>query len=261
MRRHETMSRFVGDGGSGRAGWIISHLKPSRMLGSIIGRALVLLLVFLFGGGSICWALPMLTPIGCPASGPPTDKDPIEDPGGSADVCAGVWFNVPAVPDSQSKQGSGGWGSLVLSFDRPIDGASFVFGPDCPTPLDGKLSPDGKSILLSPLLATPARAYALGPTNSPSDSGKGNFKMFEVTILYDVDGGLPELIFGYWKSKMTDFVYRPNPGDYGSTSGTKNLFDLALPEPPTVALLCLGFALVPFFGGRCRAKAKQALAM
>src|SRR5947207_2308613 len=101
----------------------------------------------------------------------PTDKDPGADM--LNDACLTLEFNVP--PAGDGKSSPGGWGGLTLSFDRPIDGGSFVFDPVCPTPVDGTLGKvldsTGKptveanqSIVFKPTLA--GRAYYALPTGT-----------------------------------------------------------------------------------------------
>ena len=158
---------------------------------------------------------------------------------------------------SQDKTNPGGWGALVLTFDREIDGGSFIFAPDCPDPVQGTLSDDKKSILLKPI-----GLYKIVATGSPAvkdnDDKKKIAETFDVTILYDIDanrldGGVPNLVFGFWKSKLSDFVYRPNPGDYAKTSAKNaDIFDVQIPIVSTLPLFCIGFTLALAFCTRRR---------
>jgi hypothetical protein len=197
----------------------------------------IAVMAFLFAAGEICWAIPC-----------PTDQDPGDDLGNDACFELGK-FIVPPVPGSQDKSAPGGWGSLVLTFDREIDGGSFIFKTDCPDPTDGTLSPDKKSILLKP-----SGVYKIVATGSPAVKDKTKVaETFDVTILYDIDAGVPNLVFGFWKSKLTDFTYRPNPGDYSNTSAKNDfIFDVPLPEPSTVPLAAAGCALLLAFCRRRR---------
>ncbi|MCU1238107.1 MAG: hypothetical protein JWP63_6074 [Candidatus Solibacter sp.] len=83
-------------------------------------------------------------------------------------------FVVPEVPAIQKKQGSGGWGWLVLTFDEPIDGGSFIFNPDCPTAIDGVLNAgDGnQTIRLGP------GNYGLGATGADAIVGPARIRNF-----------------------------------------------------------------------------------
>ena len=150
-------------------------------------------------------------------------------------------FLVPAPP--YNKTTNQGWGFLVLTFDRPIEGGSFVFLPDCSDPLDGVLSLDEMSIRLGP------GSYGLGATGAPSVGANAPtpYGTLDVTIEYDPDEGVPVLQFGtgvsYWKAKRADFVYTPQ-----SSTVTKN-YDIPLteqqivPEPATLLPTLFGLAL------------------
>ncbi|MGH9720332.1 MAG: hypothetical protein ACRD8O_08975 [Bryobacteraceae bacterium] len=191
-------------------------------------RALVFI-VCLTALAVIGWAVPCV-------GQPPEDQDAGD---GSINECSVLDpFNVPKVPTNQSKPNSPnvnqGWGWLVLLFDRPIEGGAFVFMPECPNPLNGVLNPDDNRVIR----LGPGR-YGIGETNAPnSGPAGGTFGTFDVTILYDTQGGAPTLISGFWKSKTEDFQFRPQ--------GTVARYDVQLaPEPSTFALWLAGAVLAP----------------
>jgi hypothetical protein len=113
-------------------------------------------------------------------------------------------FDVPkAIP----KSNPGGWGAIVLNFDKPITGGTFVFQPECPDPIAGNLNPaDNTVIQLGP------GGYRLGETGETLTSpplldtnphlGKKYGKL-EVKIDYAGDVA-PKLQGGsFWQNKLT----------------------------------------------------------
>ncbi len=164
------------------------------------------------------------------------DQDPSQGPDTDAadDVCMTLAFNVPAV--GYKKTGEAGWGGLVLTFNRQIDGGSFIFNPICPIQTDGiigtspvavKGNPTNNAIEFVPIArdsntgkatTTPptTQTYALQPTgnNVPvgtpiSGSTKktqegAKYGQFVVTIMFDESAGLPQLIennASFWQAK------------------------------------------------------------
>jgi hypothetical protein len=149
-------------------------------------------------------------------------------------------FNVPPPPyDKTSNQG---WGYLVLTFDRPVEGGSFVFPPDCLDPTDGVINPDNLA-----MIRFGPGSYGLGETGAPSvgASAPAPYGKLTVTVEYDEADGVPELQFGeggisYWKAKRADFTYTPQ-----SETVTRN-YDIPLteehlvPEPSALLLTLTG---------------------
>jgi hypothetical protein len=144
-----------------------------------------------------------------------------------------LMFDVPkAIPKSRP----GGWGAIVLNFDRPITGGSFVFQPECPDPIAGNLDPANNTVIqLGP------GGYRLGETGETLTSppladtnphlGKKYGKL-EVKIDYagDIE---PKLQGGsFWQNKLTASGQRKwnfIPSE-----------DRRIPEPAALALVILG---------------------
>ncbi len=165
----------------------------------------------------------------------------------------GMMFNVPAVPEAFGKSGTGGWGALVLTFSGPIEGATFVFNPACPTPLSGMIDPtsNNQTIQLGP------GAYGLGPTGGtisrPANIG-GNpnpyigqqYGGFWVVVEYENDGSapVPTVTGAFWQSKLTTGGNRTwtISGDGLATGDGPDMTEsarpqtVAVPEPSTFLL-------------------------
>ncbi len=145
-------------------------------------------------------------------------------------------FDVPgALP---GKQGAGGWGALVLSFDRAITASSFIFNPDCPTATNGIDEVGDMTTLLRPASGT----YNLFATGSTVNGGPNDGQIrgqFQVTITFPDGSPPPKVTDGFWKSKP------------GSRSDPDFTFDSTAdlrftPEPSTMVLLLtlvLGYGL------------------
>jgi len=223
----------------------VSAISTCLSAGRNVLRA-VALIALLGVTANVCSAGLIATGLTCPTP-KPTDQDPNETDG--PDKCMTFSFTVPEVPAVQKKQGSGGWGWLVLTFDEPIDGGSFVFNPDCPTPIDGVLNAaDGNmTIRLGP------GNYGLGATGADATVGPGKNLEFEVTITYDDGTFVPNLTFGYWKSKTADFTYRPQ-GTLVDGQPIRNFDIELLPEPSYRLPLVLAGGLLVFLGKRRRAR-------
>jgi hypothetical protein len=124
---------------------------------------------------------------------------------GSSDCRAGMLTRSLDVPATlEGKSSPGGWGALVVMFDRPITGGTFTFQPKCPTPLNGNLNPaDNTTIQLGP------GGYGLGQTGteltSPPllatdpDLGK-KYGKFDFKINFDGDTE-PKIKSAFWQSK------------------------------------------------------------
>src|SRR5947209_3013193 len=120
-------------------------------------RHLVMLSAVLVMAQAVCWAdaCPVITAGGpgqpvIPGAQGPSDQDTTGVDAGGEDQCFSLTFQVPATP--YSKQSTGGWGALVLTFDRGIDGGSFIFTPKCADAQDGFIDPtsNSKTIQLGP---------------------------------------------------------------------------------------------------------------
>jgi hypothetical protein len=173
-------------------------------------------------------------------------------PGAALGATLSYSFNVPAPP--YTKTSNQGWGYLVLKFDRPIDGGSFIFLPDCPDPLDGVVNPDDPSqIRFGP------GSYGLGETGAPSQgvNAPAPYGKLKVTVEYDAADGVPVLQFGeggisYWKAKRADFLYN------GQSDTVRVNYDIPLteehlvPEPSGVLLTFVGLGTAAAWSRRRR---------
>jgi hypothetical protein len=203
-------------------------------------------------------------------SGPTDQDDPPAD--AADDACLTLEFNVPAA--ANKPQAPGGWGGLTLTFDRPIDGGSFVFDPVCPTPVDGTLGQvldiggeptvgPNQSIVFKPTLN--GRAYYALPTGTAVGKPKysttdftntqaPNFSQFAVTIMYDASLGVPQISSSfdgnpqsYWVGKpgKQNGGFTPYTGSSGpGTAGKDFLLASPVPEPSLPLLLLFGCVVV-----------------
>jgi hypothetical protein len=191
---------------------------------------------------------------------PPADQDPNDADG--PDNCFTGSFKVPADPYDKSSGGYGGWGALVLTFNKPIDGASFVFDPQCDTPADGFLSADKMSVGLGPAYNAngfvSGKGYRLGATGTQVPGGDPTdiFQDFVYTIRYDGNVA-PNLVSGFWQAKPKD----PKAGEDPFTanySGQKNSDLATVPEPSYLPPLLLGSVLLLAFWRRRKTQSENA---
>jgi hypothetical protein len=248
-------------------------------------RAIVqasLLIACLVAAGAQAWSAPINNPgapaaclpagsrnnaakpgqVGYAVSGP-VDTDPLSpvdntDP--TIDMCITFYFSVPEVANAFGKTSGGldGWGALVLDFSAPIDGASFIFDPSCPTTVQGTLNTaqvisgvDGSVIapntmvqLVPAVTGTGGAGYQL-PETSTFNSDGVEYQQLAVTIMYDTnsknDGSgnplpVPTIVPGqsFWQSKpkltTTRFTYVP-PGTNPTTGKPLPNTDMLMPEP------------------------------
>ena len=156
--------------------------------------------------------------------------------GSLADPTKDFSFLVPAALEGKSSPG--GWGALVLTFDQPITGGTFIFNPECPAPTAGNLNPnDNTNIQLGPgnygLLPTGSEVTKPGPNQGMLRG------MLQITITY-TGNVAPNVVDGFWQSKLTV--------KQGDTRVRVFAFDASqdmglLPEPSTL-LLCAGGLLL-----------------
>jgi len=143
----------------------------------------------------------------------PTDQDDgnTGDADKADDACLTLRFNVPATYDGKDRPY--GWGGLTLTFDKAIDGGSFIYDPVCPTAQDGTLGQikpgdaepttlPNQSITFKPVLG--GKPYYAQPTDTAAgkpygsetdytDTQAPNYSLFVVTIMYDASQGVPQL--------------------------------------------------------------------
>ena len=199
-------------------------------------------------------------------SGPTDQDDPPAD--AADDACLTLEFNVP--PAANKPQAPGGWGGLTLTFDRPIDGGSFVFDPVCPTPVNGTLGQvldiggeptvgPNQSIVFKPTLN--GRAYYGLPTGTTAGKPKysttdftntqaPNFSQFAVTIMYDASQGVPQVSTSFGNNPQTYWVGKPGMQNGGFTPyrgptgpgkvGKDFLLASPVPEPSLFLTLLFG---------------------
>lgn len=191
----------------------------------------------------------------------PTDQDhnTANPPAADANVdnCYAISFTVPKV--RYRKPTARAWGALVLTFNAPIDGASFFFAPNCtqwppngPNSLDGVVN--GTVNNFTQVQLGPG-GYGLGQTGSDAGNGE-KYGSFIVTVMYDAKDSkgrpLPVPKFvptkSFWQSKP----FTGPPGHMssvftivGNGTGTSrmNPDQLVVPEPSfmvTVLVGCLG---------------------
>jgi hypothetical protein len=143
---------------------------------------------------------------------------------------------------------------LILTFDRPIDGASFIFDPFCPDPLPGVVEdPLNPGKPEDPVGTDEAqtfrfnnRAYGFLPTDSNTKAGDQIFSVFAVTVRYDAnfDGdpgpgilwGLPEAPLSFWQGKASKQGF----GFAGVDGFLPAQDSLSAPEPASIVELALG---------------------
>jgi hypothetical protein len=159
--------------------------------------------------------------------------------------CAGTLQLTYYVPASEEgKSPPGGWGALVLTFDTPINSASFTFGPACPTPLPGNIDPtsDNETVQVGP------GGYGLGQTGTEVQAGPfagQNYGYLNITIDYTGDPPPPNITDAFWqyKTKVSGnptWTFNPSQ-DMGAP----------LPEPSSLLLAAgAGVALVALMGRR-----------
>ena len=217
---------------------------------------------------------PNYIPSGNPGFGVsgPTDLDDgsTGDADKADDACLTFVFNVPSTDLNNKTDSPFGWGGLTLSFDKPIDGGSFIFDPVCPTPVDGTLGQVldslgeplvglNQSITFKPTLG--GRAYYALPTDTPvgkprysaidySDTQAPNFSQFAVTIMFDASQGVPTLLSDNGRGDPESFwVGKPSKQNGGFTPyrgasgpGMVGVDFQLVPEPSSLALLLCGYA-------------------
>jgi hypothetical protein len=223
---------------------------------------------------------PNYIPSGQPGFGTsgPTDQDVAD----GTDACLTLEFDVPA---PSIDKGYAGWGGLTLSFDKAIDGGSFVFDPACPTPADGTLGQvmDGGKNLVGPnqsITFSPGN-YRLNPTGTPNTatnkdgtpkyppgSQAANYSQFAVTIMYDTEAGVPQMLvtdsngkpLSYWVGKpgKQNNGFTPYQGATGP--GTPGVdYALVAPEPSFMPLLLCGCVSLGFIYRRRSGNLRRAI--
>jgi hypothetical protein len=175
-------------------------------------------------------------------------------------------FNVPKAP---AKAKPGGWGFLVLTFDRAITSATFVFPPDCSDPTqnpEGFVSDDMKTVQIGP------GSYGLGQTGAADPKG-GNYGTLSVTINYPDPAAPPPMIvfksgdntpLSFWQFKNGGFTFNSEPlVNVEGVDPAVNRQDQALspsdlapmPSPFWGGLVCCGLLLATRFARRGRVNA------
>jgi hypothetical protein len=181
-------------------------------------------------------------PVGFGVSGP-TDQDPV---GEIPDQCKTFYFMVPPV-NYAGKGPPGGWGGLVLTFDRQVDGASFIFDPNCPTPIDG-VPQDPLNIVT---MRFSNRSYGFLPTDSPVRNQQGQFySVFVVTVMYDPESGEPSLVLGTVDAPKSFWQGKPKNQGFGFQGDDG--FSALAPEPSYQFPLLLSCPILLFLWMRRR---------
>jgi hypothetical protein len=152
-------------------------------------------------------------------------------------------ISVPKHPFEKSSPG--GWGALVITFDKPASSTSFIFTPKCdtPTPGAGEPSSDGLTWQLGP------GGYKLLPTGSkvkPDDPKSPVYGAFLVTVNF-VDDEVPKVASAFWQSKLTTgkppettWTFVPHQDMMAKVSDFSTV-----PEPSSLTLAIIGALIVP----------------
>jgi hypothetical protein len=156
-------------------------------------------------------------------------------------------YSWDVAPLKANKTQGDGWGALVLTFSGPIEGATFIFTPDCPNPLPGKIDPASSTDggLSGTVIQLGPGAYGLVP-------GPG-YGQFIVTVEFENESPEPSITGAFWQSK-------PAPGGVrtwtingdGTFDGAGKDLSAALPEPSSVLLSAFGLIALIGYAWRKR---------